>query len=95
MLFASADPMLVPIRCFTCNTPVGHVYPELTERQRRGHTFDAVMSDCGIRRYCCKRMLVTHVDLGRLVAEYDFREWTDGLSKFQCVASAPREVSCE
>ena len=87
--------MLVPIRCFSCSTQVGHIYPELAQRVKAGHEFGTVMSECGVRRYCCKRMLVTHVDLGRMVAEYEFDDASDGLSRLQCIAQHSRDVSCD
>ena len=87
--------MLVPVRCFTCSTPIAHLYAELLHNNSKGCPFEASMNQFNIHRYCCKRMLVTHVDIGRLVAEYKFTDVSDGLSKFQCVGRQSREVLCD
>ncbi|MHA1911699.1 MAG: DNA-directed RNA polymerase subunit N [Candidatus Kariarchaeaceae archaeon] len=58
--------MLIPIRCFTCGKTIAHVYEEFVKRTREGSEQEdpkEVLDDLGIKRICCRRMLVTHVNL--------------------------------
>ena len=55
--------MIVPIRCFTCGKVIGHLYEEFETRVKNGEDPGKVLDDLGLERYCCRRMLLTHVDL--------------------------------
>ena len=58
--------LLIPIRCFTCGKTIAHVYEEFVERIKEGSEQEdpkEVLDDLGIKRICCRRMLVTHVNL--------------------------------
>lgn len=87
--------MLVPVRCFTCNASVGHAWRGYVERTAAGDRFEDIMADAGLRRYCCRRMIRTHVDVGSLVAHHRFTDTKEGHSTFSCVAHEPRTLSCD
>ena len=55
--------MLVPVRCFSCNKIVGGAYEEFVERKENGEDPAKVMDDLGIKRYCCRKIYVSHLDL--------------------------------
>jgi len=55
--------MIIPVRCFTCGKPIGHLWEEYKERLEKGENPGKVMNDLGLERYCCRRMLLTHADL--------------------------------
>jgi len=55
--------MIIPIRCFTCGKPIGHLWEEYEKRVNEGEDAGKVMDKLGLERYCCRRMLLTHVDL--------------------------------
>jgi len=55
--------MIIPIRCFTCGKPIAQYWEEYKERVEKGESPDKVCDDFGLDRYCCRRMLLTHVDL--------------------------------
>lgn len=61
---------MVPVRCFTCGRVVGHDWEQFQERVRRGENPKAVLDSLGLERYCCRRMLVSHVDLIDEVAPF-------------------------
>ena len=44
---------MIPIRCISCGKPV------LAD----GENSKDILDDMGITRYCCRRMLISHVDL--------------------------------
>lgn len=60
---------MIPVRCFTCGKVISGVWDEY---KKRIETEDAgkVLTDLGIERYCCRRMLLTHVELVDLLAPY-------------------------
>ncbi|MDP2767285.1 MAG: DNA-directed RNA polymerase subunit N [Candidatus Methanoperedens sp.] len=60
---------MIPVRCFTCGKVISSVWGEY---KKRIQTEDAgkVLDDLGIERYCCRRMLLTHVELVDLLAPY-------------------------
>jgi len=63
--------MMVPVRCFTCGSVVGEHWGEFRERTREGDEDpQAVLDELGVERYCCRRMLVSHVDLVDVVSPY-------------------------
>lgn len=55
--------VLIPVRCFTCGTPLGHLWEEFSKRVEKGEDPEKVLDDLGVKRYCCRRMLVSHVQL--------------------------------
>jgi DNA-directed RNA polymerase subunit N len=55
--------MMVPVRCFTCGKVLAQYWDTYQERLARGEKAGAILDSLGISRYCCRRMLLTHVDL--------------------------------
>ena len=55
--------MIIPIRCFSCGKPIGHLYEEYKERVEKGDDAKKVMDSLGIERYCCRAILMGQVDL--------------------------------
>ncbi|MFX0094902.1 MAG: DNA-directed RNA polymerase subunit N [Candidatus Hodarchaeota archaeon] len=62
--------MLIPVRCFTCGKLVGHLYEPFQQRIENGENEKAVLDEMGLNRYCCRRMLITHVDLIEEVIQF-------------------------
>jgi len=63
--------MLVPVRCFSCNKIVGGAYEEFVERKESGEDPAKVMDELGIKRYCCRKIYVSHLDLIDELLPYD------------------------
>jgi len=55
--------LIVPVRCFTCGKVIGDKYYEFKERVENGEDPEKVLDDLGIERYCCRRTLLSHVEL--------------------------------
>lgn len=55
--------MIIPVRCFTCGKVVGGVYQTYLKRVQLGEDPQQVLDDLGLKRYCCRRMIVAHADL--------------------------------
>jgi DNA-directed RNA polymerase subunit N len=54
--------VLVPVRCFTCGKLVADKYAEYSERVQAGEDPAKVMDSLNMKRYCCRRMLVSSVE---------------------------------
>jgi DNA-directed RNA polymerase subunit N len=55
--------MMIPVRCFTCGKAIGDKWEEFVRRTRQGEEPKRVLDELGVTRYCCRRMLLTQVDL--------------------------------
>ncbi len=55
--------MIIPIRCFSCGRLVANIYKPYLELIEKGETAEDAFKELGIERFCCKRMIVSHVDL--------------------------------
>jgi DNA-directed RNA polymerase subunit N len=55
--------MIIPVRCFTCGKVIGSLYDQYRRRVDQGENPAEVLDSLGLKRYCCRRMLITHVDL--------------------------------
>ena len=55
--------MIVPVRCFSCGKVIGDKWEEFNERVEGGENPGKVLDDLGVTRYCCRRMLMSHVEL--------------------------------
>ena len=55
--------MIIPVRCFSCGKVIGDKWEEFARRVAAGENPAAVLDDLGVTRYCCRRMLLSHVNL--------------------------------
>ncbi len=55
--------MIIPVRCFSCGKLMGDKWESFSKRVAAGEHAKEVLDDLGIERYCCRRMLLTHVNL--------------------------------
>ncbi|AHL23786.1 MULTISPECIES: DNA-directed RNA polymerase subunit N [Thermococcus] len=55
--------MIVPVRCFTCGKVLADKYYEFKKRVEAGEDPGKVLDDLGVERYCCRRTLLSHVEL--------------------------------
>ena len=56
--------MIIPVRCFTCGKVIGNKYDTYIQTMHvKGYTESEAMDSLGLKRYCCRRMVLTHVDL--------------------------------
>ena len=68
------DIVIIPVRCFTCGKIISDVYKDYQKRyeeyknavdsgKKLKETPKQILDDLGIERYCCRRMILTHIDL--------------------------------
>ena len=68
------DIVIIPVRCFTCGKIISDIFENYTKRyeeykkavdagEKPKETPKQILDDLGLDRYCCRRMILTHVDL--------------------------------
>lgn len=62
--------MIIPVRCVSCGKPIGHLYEEYKERVAKGEDKGKVMTDLGLKRYCCRGIFLGHVDLLDTISQF-------------------------
>jgi len=55
--------MIIPVRCFSCGKPIGHLWEDYKERLENNEDRKKIMDELGLERYCCRAMFLGHVDL--------------------------------
>ena len=58
-----ANSMIIPVRCFTCGKVVADKYDQFRREVRQGEDPAVVLDKLGLNRYCCRRMLLAHIDI--------------------------------
>jgi len=62
--------MMVPVRCFSCGSLIGDKWERFAERVKNGEDPGKVLDSLGVSRYCCRRMLISNVDVIDEVLRY-------------------------
>ena len=62
--------MIIPIRCTSCGKPLGHLWEEFVEETNKGTEKKKILDSFGLDRYCCRAILMGHVELIDLAAEF-------------------------
>ncbi|MFP3215015.1 MAG: DNA-directed RNA polymerase subunit N [Candidatus Micrarchaeota archaeon] len=62
--------MMIPVRCFSCGQVIGNKWEKFKARVDNGEDPEKVLDDLGVKRYCCRRMLISHVDLIDEIIDY-------------------------
>ena len=70
--------MMIPIRCFTCGKVIGDKWEDFSRRVRNGEKPKDVLDDLGVTRYCCRRMLLSNVEIIDEVLKYSSRKESAG-----------------
>ena len=61
---------MIPVRCYTCGRVISDVWEEYKERIKHEERAE-VLDELGIKRYCCRRMFLTHAELIDEIAPYE------------------------
>jgi DNA-directed RNA polymerase subunit N len=55
--------VIIPVRCFTCGKVVADKFEQFKREIQRGEDPAEVLDKLGLTRYCCRRMLLSHIDI--------------------------------
>ena len=61
---------LIPIRCYTCNKVTGDKWVPYQKMLSEGVPIKDALDKLGLKRICCRRILMTHVDTFDQVMQY-------------------------
>ena len=62
--------MIIPIRCWSCGKPIGHLWEDFKARLEKGEDRKKVLDELGLEWYCCRAIFLGHVDLIDMVAQF-------------------------
>lgn len=73
--------MIIPVRCFSCGRVIATDYIKFKNEVDRIRTSEKrepskdeikkILDDLGVKRYCCRRMIISHIDLIDEVIDFD------------------------
>ena len=55
--------IIIPIRCFSCGSLIADKWEDFAKRVKEGEDAGKVLDSLGVKRYCCRRMLLSHVEV--------------------------------
>ena len=62
--------MIIPVRCLTCGAVLGGKWEKYNDLVKKGKTQQEALDELGIKRYCCRSLMITHVNLIDDVGKY-------------------------
>ncbi len=63
--------MLIPVRCYTCGKVVGDKWEYFNDLLRQGKSQPEAFKIINLKRYCCRRIVLGHVDVIDTLMKYD------------------------
>ncbi|PKI83744.1 Rpb10p [Malassezia vespertilionis] len=66
--------MIIPVRCFSCGKVIGDKWDAYLALLIEGRTEGEALTELQLNRYCCRRMVLTHVDLIERLLHYNIHE---------------------
>jgi DNA-directed RNA polymerase subunit N (RpoN/RPB10) len=55
--------MIIPVRCFTCGKVMANKWITYQQQIQEGKAAAQILDDMKLTRYCCRSMLLSHVDI--------------------------------
>ncbi|KAI9199462.1 DNA-directed RNA polymerases I, II, and III subunit rpabc5 [Polychytrium aggregatum] len=62
--------MIIPVRCFSCGKVIGNKWDAYLALLQSDYSECEALDELGLKRYCCRRMVLTHVDLIEKLLHY-------------------------
>ena len=55
--------MIIPVRCFSCGKVIGNLWNKYQDQLKKKVDAKQALTNLGLVRACCRRMLLTHVEI--------------------------------
>jgi DNA-directed RNA polymerase subunit N (RpoN/RPB10) len=62
--------MIIPVRCFSCGKPIGHLWEEFKKRVAEGEDKKKILDELGVERYCCRAVFLGQADNIELISKF-------------------------
>jgi len=62
--------VICPTRCFTCGKVLSNKWNKYSNDVKNGVPIETALNTAGLKRYCCRTMMMTHVELIDELLEY-------------------------
>ena len=62
--------MLIPVRCFSCGKVIGNLENSIKKLKNEGYEDKEIMNKLKIEKYCCRRVLLSYIDLSEELFMY-------------------------
>jgi DNA-directed RNA polymerase I, II, and III subunit RPABC5 len=63
--------MIIPVLCFTCGKMIADKYDKYNELLGLDYSEEDALTAVGLERFCCRRMMLTHVDFGDMLLRFN------------------------
>ena len=75
--------MIIPVRCFTCGKVTGNKYDLYLNHLQNGKSECEALDILGLRRFCCRRMILGHVNVIDQLLQYSLIDKNTSICKVQ------------
>jgi DNA-directed RNA polymerase subunit N (RpoN/RPB10) len=63
--------MIIPVRCFSCGKPIGHLWEEFKTRvNENGENKKKVLDELGLERMCCRSVFLGQTDTIEIISKF-------------------------
>ncbi|EPY33087.1 DNA-directed RNA polymerases I, II, and III subunit RPABC5 [Strigomonas culicis] len=62
--------MIIPVRCYSCGKVIGNLYEQYLLLLDEDYTEAEALEALRLERYCCRRMILSHIDLADDLVPY-------------------------
>lgn len=62
--------IIIPVRCLSCGKPIGHLWSDFKQKTEAGEDSGKVLTELGVKRYCCRQLFLGHVDLIKEIGQF-------------------------
>lgn len=62
--------MIIPVRCFSCGKPIGHLWEDFKKKTAEGENPKKVLDKLGVDRLCCRSVFLGQTDTLELISKF-------------------------
>jgi DNA-directed RNA polymerase subunit N len=62
--------MIIPVRCFSCGKPIGHLWEEYKKRTSEGENSEKVLEELEVEKFCCRSVFLGQTDTIELISNF-------------------------